>query len=185
MIHDIQRDAEKRMKKTLKQLSQELAKIRTGRARPSLLDSIQVCYFDALTPLRECASVVVEDAKTLSVTPFDKGMVAAVDKAIRNSGLGLNPIVAGYVIRVPLPPLTQERRIALAKQMKSEVEKSRVSMRNIRRDVIQSIKKLLKNALISEDEERRAQVAIQKLTDKNIKYTEALAFEKELDLMKD
>ena len=104
MIHDIQRDAEKRMKKTLKQLSQELAKIRTGRARPSLLDSIQVCYFDALTPLRECASVVVEDAKTLSVTPFDKGMVAAVDKAIRNSGLGLNPIVAGYVIRVPLPP---------------------------------------------------------------------------------
>ena len=183
MLNDIKNDAEARMKKSIESLSQALAKVRTGRAHPSILGGIKVDYYGQATPLAQVASVVVSDPRTLTVTPFDKSMVQAVDKAIQTSDLGLNPATAGQVIRVPLPPLTEERRISLVKQVKSEAESAKVSIRNIRRDANNDVKELLKAKEISEDDDRRSQDEIQKITDNYIKQVDSVLETKEKDLM--
>ena len=183
-ITDIHTDGEDRMKKALATLSHDLAKIRTGRAHPSLLDGISIVYYDVVTPLNQAASIMVEDSRTLLITPFDKATISLIDKAIRTSDLGLNPATAGQAIRIPLPPLTEERRIALVKQTKAESEKAKVSIRNIRRDANQHVKDLLKSKTIGEDEERGAEDKIQKLTDKYIAEVDKIVATKESDLMK-
>lgn len=165
MIDSIKKDAEKRMHKALEALGQHFNKIRTGRAHPSLLDGLKVDYYGAETPINQVASVNVEDARTLTVTPWEKNIVPAVEKAILKSDLGLNPATAGTVIRIPMPALTEETRRGYTKQAKQEAEQARVSVRNIRRDALAEVKELEKNKEISEDEERRAQDDIQKLTD--------------------
>jgi len=154
MIDEIIQDAEVRMKKSVDALHLELAKIRTGRAHPSLLDQVMVDYYGTMTPVKQIANVVVEDARTLMVTPWEKQMVAAIDKAIMTANLGLNPSTAGLTIRVPMPALTEERRRDLVKVVKHEAENSRVAVRNIRRDANSDVKELLKEKEISEDEER-------------------------------
>ncbi len=183
-VNEIHSDAENRMKKAISTLSHDLAKLRTGRAHPNLLDGITVLYYDVPTPLNQVASIVIEDSRTLLITPFDKSTVNLIDKAIRTSELGLNPATAGQVIRIPLPPLTEERRVALVKQTKAEAEKARVSIRNIRRDANQHVKDLLKAKAIGEDEEHHAEDKIQKLTDKYITEVDKLASSKEADLMR-
>lgn len=183
MLKEIQQEAENRMKKSVETLSHELAKLRTGRAHPSLLESLSVLFYGTPTPLNQVASITVEDARTLTITPWDKSMVQAIDKAIRTSDLGLNPATAGMVIRVPLPPLTEERRKELVKLVRSVGEEARVSVRNIRRDANAQIKDLLKAKKITEDEERRGEEAIQKLTDKFIADTDKTVSTKETELM--
>ena len=183
-INEIYSDTETRMKKAIEMLSHDLAKIRTGRAHPSLLDGLTVLYYGAPTPINQVASIVVEDSRTLLVTPFDKSTVPLIDKAIRTSELGLNPATAGLAIRIPLPALTEERRIALVKQTKGEAEKARVTIRNIRRDSNQHVKDLLKSKAIGEDDERGAEEKIQKLTDKYIAEVDKSAASKEADLMR-
>ncbi len=183
MLEQIKKDAENKMHKSIDLLKLELAKLRTGRAHPNLLDSIRVEYYGQETALNQLASVTVTDSRTLTVTPFDKNSVQAIDKAIRNSDLGLNPATAGTSIRVPLPPLTEERRLALVKQMKGCAEDARVSIRNIRRDANNHIKSLLKDKAITEDEERRAQDNVQKMTDKYIGDIDKMVHEKETDLL--
>ena len=183
MINHINKDAEKKMEKGVEALNRELSKIRTGRAHPSLLETIKVSYYDAMTPISQVATIVVEDARTLAVTPYDKSMIAKVEKAIITSSLGVNPATTGKIIRVPLPPLTEERRKDLTKQMKNEVENSRVSVRTVRRDANQTLKELLKKKEITEDLDRQGQDAIQKLTDKYIKKIEEISQSKESELM--
>ncbi len=183
MLKKIQDDAENRMKKSVETLSHQLAKLRTGRAHPSLLEGILVLYYGNPTPLNQVANITVEDARTLTVTPWEKTMAQAIDKAIRTSDLGLNPATAGTVIRVPLPPLTEERRRDLVKHVKHEAEEARVAVRNIRRDANQEVKQLLKAKSITEDEERRSEEVIQKLTDRFINEIEKLAAAKETELM--
>lgn len=183
MINEIKQEAEQRMQKSLESLSQALSKVRTGRAHPSILAGIKVDYYGQATPLNQVASVTVSDPRTLTVTAFDKTMVQAIDKAIQTSDLGLNPATAGQVIRVPLPPLTEERRIALVKQVKSEGENTKVSIRNIRRDANNDVKDLLKSKEISEDDDRRSQEEIQKITDNYIKKVDEVLSDKEKDLM--
>lgn len=183
-VNQLCSDAESRMKKAITTLSHDLAKIHTGRAHPSILDGLTIVYYDVVTPLNQVASIVVEDPRTLLITPFDKSTVNLIDKAIRSSELGLNPATAGQVIRLPLPPLTEDRRIALVKQTKAETEKAKVSIRNIRRDANQQVKDLLKAKSISEDEQRRTEEKIQKLTDKYISDSDKMAADKEADLMK-
>jgi ribosome recycling factor len=183
MINKIKTEAETKMHKSIEMLKHELAKLRTGRAHPSVLDGIHVDYYGSPTPLNQVASVTVSDVRTLTVTPFDKNMAGAIDKAIRAAELGLNPASSGTVIRVPLPPLTEERRLALVKQMKASAEEARVSIRNVRRDANNSIKALLKDKEITEDEERRAQETVQKLTDKFISDVDKMIGEKETDLL--
>lgn len=183
MINQIKTDTETRMHKSIETLKHDLGKLQTGRAHPSIVEGIMVEYYGAPMPLNQVASVTVSDPRTLSITPFDKSMTAVIDKAIRNSGLGLNPSTAGQVIRVPLPPLTEERRMALVKQMKSSAEDGRVSIRNIRRDANTHIKNLLKDKAITEDEERRAQDTIQKITDKFISEVDKMISDKEADLL--
>ena len=178
-IDDVYKDSESRMQKTVSNLSHELAKICTGRAHPSLLDGLTVMYYDVPTPINQVASIVVEDSRTLLITPFDKATVNLIDKAIRTSDLGLNPATAGQVIRVPLPALTEERRISLVKQTKAEAEKARVSIRNIRRDANQHIKDFLKSKTISEDEQHTGEEKIQKLTDQHIKEVDQIISDKE------
>ena len=163
MIDDIKKDAAGRMAKSVESLSGELAKIRTGRAHPSLLDHITVSYYGADTPLKQVASVTAEDARTLAVQPWEQGLVKAVEKAIMESDLGLNPNTAGNVIRVPIPPLTEERRRDLIRVVRHEAEQAKVAVRNIRRDANNDLKALVKEKLISEDDERRGQEIIQKL----------------------
>jgi ribosome recycling factor len=180
---DIKKDSEARMLKSIETLKHELAKLRTGRAHPSIIEGLMVEYYGTPTHLNQLASITVSDPRTLAVTPFDKTMGPAIEKAIRNSELGLNPASAGTVIRVPMPALTEERRMSLVKQMKASAEDSRVAVRNIRRDANNAIKALLKDKEITEDEERRAQDAIQKLTDKYIGEIDRLTDEKERDLM--
>lgn len=183
MIDEILKDAEVRMGKSIEALQTELAKIRTGRAHPSLLDQISVDYYGNNTPIKQVANVTVEDARTLVVTPWEKSMVQAVEKAILTSDLGLNPSSAGTVIRIPMPPLTEERRRDLVRVVKQEAEGSRVAIRNIRRDANSDFKELLKEKEISEDEERQAEDSVQKITDKFVaKVDEALAH-KEKELM--
>ena len=183
MIDDILSDAEERMKKSLDALGHHFNKIRTGRAHPSLLDGIRCEYYGADTPLNQLANVNVEDARTLVVVAFDRSMTPAIEKAIMKSDLGLNPASAGEVIRIPMPMLTQETRKGYIKQAKAEAEAARVSIRSARRDANGMLKELLKDKDISEDDDRRGQDSVQKLTDAyTAKVEEALAV-KEADLM--
>ncbi len=183
MIDDIQQDASARMAKSVEALQKAFTKIRTGRAHPSLLDQISVSYYGAESPLSQVANVTVEDSRTLKVTPWEKTMVQAIEKAIMASDLGLNPATQGMVIRIPLPPLTEERRRDLVKIVKQEAEQGRVSIRNIRRDANSEIKEALKEKMISEDEARAGEDKIQKITDQYIKEVEKHLEVKEADLL--
>ncbi|MBW7981384.1 ribosome recycling factor [Enterobacillus tribolii] len=183
MINEIKKDAEVRMDKCVDAFKTHISKVRTGRAHPSLLDGIMVEYYGSATPLRQLANVVTEDSRTLAITVFDRSLGPAVEKAIMASDLGLNPASAGTVIRVPLPPLTEERRKDLIKLVRGEAEQGRVSVRNVRRDANEKIKALLKDKAIGEDEERKAQDEIQKLTDLMIKKIDTSLSEKEAELM--
>jgi ribosome recycling factor len=183
MIDDIKKDATTRMAKSVESLGHDLAKIRTGRAHPGLLDHIMVNYYGTETPLKQVAQVNVEDARTLSITPWERSMIQAVEKAILTSDLGLNPNTAGTVIRVPMPALTEERRRDLVKVVRQEGEQAKVSIRNVRRDANAELKGLVKEKLISEDDERRGIEIIQKLTDKYIKEVDAAVEKKESDMM--
>ena len=184
MIDEIIKDADTRMQKSIDSLKGELAKIRTGRAHPSLLEHIMVDYYGSDTPLSQVASIGVEDARTLTITPWERPMVQAIEKAIMKSDLGLNPNSAGAVIRVPMPQLTEERRRELVKVVHNEGENGKIAIRNIRRDANSDFKSLEKNKDISEDEEHKAQTDIQSLTDKFVKEVDALVIAKEEDLMK-
>lgn len=182
MINDLKKDCEVRMRKSLDSLDQAFMKVRTGRAHPAILKDIQVSYYGSDTPLNQVANISIEDARTLLVQPFDRTMLQAIDKAIRTSDLGLNPITAD-VIRIPLPPLTEETRRNMQKTARAEAENARVAVRNIRRDVLADIKELLKEKEISEDEERRASDDVQKITDKFIADIEKALQAKEAELM--
>ncbi|MBC3764890.1 ribosome recycling factor [Neptunicella marina] len=183
MIEDLQKDASSRMDKSISALKSQLAKVRTGRAHPSLLDSISVNYYGADTPLNQLANVVAEDARTLALTVFDKSASAAVEKAIMQSDLGLNPMSAGAVIRIPLPPLTEERRKDLIKVVRGEAEQARVAIRNIRRDANSDVKELLKEKEIGEDDARKAEDNIQSITDDFVKTIDQMLAAKEKELM--
>lgn len=183
MINEVKKDAQERMKKSVESLDHAFAKIRTGRAHPSILDSVMVSYYGADTPLRQVANVNVEDSRTLALTVFDRSMIQAVEKAIMTSDLGLNPATAGTTIRVPMPALTEETRKGFTKQARSEAENARVAVRNIRRDALGQLKDLQKEKEISEDEERRAADEVQKLTDKYIAEIDKALEAKESDLM--
>lgn len=182
-MNNVIQGAKKRMQKTIENLQNDFKKLRSGRAHPSLLDQVQVSYYGNDTPLSQVANINVEDARTLSISPYDRQMVAVIEKAIRTSDLGLNPATSGTVIRIPLPPLTEERRKDLVKVVKQEAEQARVSIRNIRRDANTEIKALLKDKTISEDDERRGEDQVQKLTDEFIANVDKLLSEKEQDLM--
>lgn len=183
MIDDIKKDAAQRMTKSVEALVENFAKLRTGRAHPSLLDHLHVNYYGSDVPLKQVAAVNVEDARTLAVQPWEQNMVKVVEKAIMESDLGLNPNTAGNVIRVPLPPLTEERRRDMTRIVRHEAEQARVAVRNIRRDANKDLDGLVKEKLISEDDERRGQEIIQKLTDQHIKEIDELLEKKEQDLM--
>ena len=183
MIDDIKQDTEDRMGKALDALSHNVNKIRTGRAHPSLLDSIRLEYYGAETPLNQLANINIEDARTLSVVAFDKAITPDIERAIMKSDLGLNPATAGDVMRIPMPVLTEETRKGYIKQARGEAESARVSVRSARRDGLGLLKELLKEKEISEDEERRAHDVIQKLTDDYVARVEVALGEKEADLM--
>jgi ribosome recycling factor len=183
MIDDIQKRTAERMGKSIESLKHELAKIRTGRAHPSLLDHVTVSYYGNEVPLSQTANITIEDARTLAVTPWERNMIQAIEKAILTSDLGLNPNTAGTVIRVPMPPLTEERRRDLIKVVRHEAENARVAIRNIRRDANTELKNALKDKAISEDDERKGQEQIQKLTDQFVKEVDGLLEIKEKDLM--
>ena len=182
-IADIKKTVEQKMQKSVDAFKNELTKIRTGRAHPGILDQVQIDYYGSMVPISQVANVTLMDARTISVQPWEKGMGAKIEKAIRESDLGLNPSSQGDLIRVPMPPLTEERRLALVKQMKASAEEARVSIRNVRRDANNSIKALLKDKVITEDEERRAEESIQKITDKFILDVDKMVSEKETDLL--
>ena len=183
MIEEIKKDASERMNKSVLLLKNGFTKIRTGRAHTSLLDHITVEYYGSQVPLNQVANINVEDSRTLKVSPWEKDMVQIIEKVIVNSDLGLNPTTAGTIIRIPLPALTEERRKDLIRVVKHEAEGGRIAIRNIRRDAISDIKDLYKEKIISEDDERRAEDAIQVLTDKYIKEIDNILNEKEKDLM--
>lgn len=183
MIQNIKMTTLARMGKSLEVLKHELAKLRTGRAHASLLDHVTVPYYGADMPLSQVANIAVADARLLTVTAWDKNMVAAIEKAILTSDLGLNPNTSGTVIRVPLPPLTEERRRDMIKVVRAEAEGGRVAIRNIRRDAISELKNLIKDKHISEDDERRAQDDVQKMTDKHIADLDKLLAAKEAELL--
>jgi len=183
MIADVKKAAEQKMQKSVETLKHDLGKVRTGRAHAGLLDHIRVDYYGSMMPINQVANVTLADAHTISVQPWEKKMVHAVEKAIRDSDLGVNPATSGDVIRVPMPALTEERRKELVKVVHKEAENSRVAVRNIRRDAITHLKDLLKSKSISEDEERRAQEEVQKLTDRHIGEVDKLLHLKEAELM--
>ena len=183
MLDEIKKDAGERMSKSVAALNQELTKIRTGRAHTSLLDHITVEYYGSQVPLNQVSNVNVEDSRTLTVTPWEKEMVPVIEKAIMGSDLGLNPATAGTVIRVPLPPLTEERRKDMIRVVRNEAEGGRIAVRNIRRDAIHDVKDLMKEKMIGEDDEHRAEDEIQAITDKYIAEIDALLAEKESELM--
>ncbi|MCK7460106.1 ribosome recycling factor [Idiomarina aminovorans] len=183
MIREIIEDAKDRMKKSVESLQSQMSKVRTGRAHPSILDSVMVNYYGADTPLNQLANITTEDSRTLALTVFDKSASTAVEKAIMNSDLGLNPTSAGAVIRIPLPALTEERRRDLVKIVRAEAENGRIAVRNIRRDANGDIKDLLKEKEITEDEEHNAEDEIQKLTDIFVKKIDEALKAKEEDLM--
>jgi ribosome recycling factor len=183
VINEIRKDADSRMEKSVEAFKNQISKIRTGRASPSILDGIMVEYYGSATPLRQLANITVEDSRTLAINLFDRSLGSAVEKAIMSSDLGLNPNSAGSVIRVPLPPLTEERRKDLIKVVRGEAEQGRVAVRNVRRDANDKVKALLKDKEISEDEDRRSQEDIQKMTDAYIKLLDAALADKEKELM--
>jgi len=183
MISAIKQDAETRMGKSIESLKHDLTKLRTGRANPSLLDQVMISYYGSDVPISQVANISVADARMLTLTPWEKGVAQDVEKAIRNSDLGLNPAASGDVIRVPLPALTEERRREMIKRVKSEGEAARVAIRNIRRDANHDFKDLLKEKEITEDDERQAQDDVQKLTDKSVAEVDKLLEIKEKDLM--
>jgi ribosome recycling factor len=182
-IGEIRKQATEKMAKSVDTLKHDLAKVRTGRAHPGILDSIRVDYYGTEMPINQVANVTLSDARTISIQPFEKKMAQVIEKAIRDSDLGVNPASSGDVIRVPMPALTEERRRELTKIVKHEGENAKVAVRNIRRDAIQHLKNLLKEGEVSEDEEKRAQDEVQKLTDKSIVDIDRLVAEKEKDLM--
>lgn len=183
MIEDIKKDTRIRMTKSLDALQVELAKIRTGRAHPSLLEHVHVEYYGSNVPLSQAANVVIEDARTLAVSAWDKAMIPLIEKAIMTSDLGLNPVTAGTTIRIPLPPLTEERRVSLGKIVHNEGENTKIAIRNIRRDANNSLSELLKSKDISEDDNRRGETDIQKITDDHVKQTDDLVAVKEQELL--
>jgi ribosome recycling factor len=183
MINDIKKDAEQRMQRGIEALKEEMRRLRTGRAHAGLLEQVSVEYYGTTVPVKQTANITVEDARTLVVTPWEKQMVGAVEKAILNSGLGLNPVTAGTVIRVPLPPMTEERRKDLVKVVRSQAEAGRVSVRGVRRDALGDLKDLFKEKLIAEDDERRGEDEIQKLTDRYVAQIDALLKDKEAEIM--
>jgi ribosome recycling factor len=182
MLEDLKKDCAVRMRKSLDALEQAFSRVRTGRAHPSMLKDVMVPYYGTDTPLMQVANVNVDDARTLIVQPYERTMVAAIDKAIRNSNLGLNPVTAD-VIRVPLPSLTEQTRKDMQKLARNETEGARIAIRNIRRDVLADIKDLEKEKEISEDDERRASEEVQKITDKSVAEADRMLADKEAELM--
>ncbi|MGN0918715.1 MAG: ribosome recycling factor [Oxalobacter sp.] len=182
-ISEVKKSAETKMSKSVDSLKTDLAKVRTGRANPGILDHVQVDYYGNPTPINQVANITLIDGRTISVQPWEKKMVNAVEKAIRDSDLGLNPSSVGDIIRVPMPPLTEERRREMVKLVKTEGEDAKVAVRNIRRDANEYLKKMVKDKTCSEDEERRAQDDIQKLTDKYVRQIDGLLAEKEKEVM--
>jgi ribosome recycling factor len=183
VIDTIQKDALSRMEKCVEATKAQMTKVRTGRAHPALLDSIQVSYYGTLTPLKQVGNISIEDSRTLAVSVFDRSMIQAVEKAIMSSDLGLNPMSAGAVIRIPLPALTEERRRDLVKVVRAEAENGRVAVRNVRRDANSEVKKLEKDKACTEDDVRRSEDEIQKMTDLHIKKIDELLTAKEAELM--
>ncbi|MBU3826616.1 MAG: ribosome recycling factor [Candidatus Anaerobiospirillum merdipullorum] len=183
MVNEVKQQANERMQKALDSLVSRLSKIRTGRAQPGLLDGIMVDYYGSATPLRQVAQVNVEDARTLKLTVFDRNAIKEVERAIQKSDLGLNPVTAGTDIRVPLPPLTEDRRKELVKVVRGEAEQTRVEIRNIRRDANDQLKKMQKDKSISEDEQRTGEEQVQKLTDSFVKKCDEILSGKEKELM--
>jgi len=183
MIDDLKKDGEQRMRKSVEALKEEFKRLRTGRAHTGLLEHITVEYYGSRVPISQAATVSVEDARTLLVSPWEKQMVPAVEKAILTSDLGLTPVTAGLAIRVPLPPMTEERRKEMARVVRSETETGRVAVRNIRRDILSDVKDFLKEKLITQDDERRAQDEVQQLTDKYVAQMDGLLNDKEKEIM--
>jgi ribosome recycling factor len=183
MIADIKKTAEQKMAKTVETLKHDLQKVRTGRAHTGLLDHLHVDYYGSPMPITQCANITLADARTIAVQPWEKKMVQVIEKAIRDSDLGLNPATSGDVIRVPMPALTEERRRDLIKVVRHEAEDARVAVRNVRRDANEHLKKLLKDHAVAEDDERHAQIDVQKLTDRSIADIDKVLAAKEADLM--
>ena len=183
MLDDLKKDCIQRMVKCVQQFQADTKKLRTGRAHPSLVENLKVDYYGTETPLNQLANISIEDARTLLINPWDKGAVQAVEKAIYKSELGLTPNTAGSVIRVPLPPLTEERRRDITKVVRADAENARIAVRNVRRDVLGDVKDAVKEKLISQDDEKRAQDEIQKLTDKHVADIDAALAAKEKELM--
>lgn len=183
MISEVKKNTEAKMQKSIEALKNDLAKVRTGRAHTGLLDHVQVDYYGSMVPVNQVANITLVDARTIGVQPWEKGMGAKIEKAIRDSDLGLNPAAQGDLIRVPMPPLTEERRRDLTKVVKGEGENAKVAVRNLRRDANNSLKEGVKSKDISEDDERRTQDDIQKLTDKYIAEVDKLVAQKEAELM--
>ena len=183
MLDDIKKDAQVRMAKCVQTFQTDMKKLRTGRAHPSLIEHLKVDYYGNETPLNQVANIAVEDGRTLVVSPWEKTMVQPIEKAIHKSDLGLTPMTAGTVIRVPMPPLTEERRRDISKILRQDAEGARVAIRNVRRDVMQDVKEALKEKLITQDDERKAETDIQKLTDKHIADVETLLVAKEKEIM--
>ena len=182
-VSELKQNADQKMQKSIESLKNDLSKVRTGRAHPSLLDQVHVDYYGSPTPLSQVANLTLIDARTIGVQPWEKNMIAPVEKAIRESDLGLNPASMGDLIRVPMPALTEERRKELVKVVKHEGESAKIAVRNIRRDANEHLKKLLKDKDISEDDERRAQDDVQKMTDKFVAEVDKLVTQKEADIM--
>ncbi len=183
MIEEIQRDAGSRMRKTVDSTRSDMAKIRTGRATVSLLDHLTVEYYGTITPINQVATISVSDARTLVVQPWEKSMISAIEKSILESDLGLNPVTAGEIMRIPLPPMTEERRVGLGKVVKQVGENGKIAIRNIRRDAIAMVRDLCKEKEITRDEEKAAESAMQDLTDKYIRIVEQVVAEKEKEVM--
>jgi ribosome recycling factor len=183
MLEDVKKDATQRMQKSVQAFRNDLKKLRTGRAHPSLVEHLKVEYYGNDVPLLQVASISVEDARTLAVSPWERNMVQVIEKAILRSDLGLTPSTAGQVIRIPLPALTEERRRELTKVVRHEAENARVGVRNVRRDVMSELKEMLKEKLLSQDDEKRAHEEVQKLTDKHIAEIDHVLAEKEKELM--
>lgn len=183
-VSDVKQVADQKMNKSIESLQHDLAKVRTGRAHPSLLDQVHVDYYGSPTPLSQVANLTLIDARTIGVQPWEKNMIGPIEKAIRESDLGLNPATQGDLIRVPMPALTEERRKELVKVVKQEAESAKVAVRNIRRDANEQLKKLLKDKEATEDEERRAQDDVQKMTDKFVAEIDKIVTQKEAEIMK-
>lgn len=183
MINDIKKESEQRMHRAIEAVKEEMRRLRTGRAHAGLLETVMVEYYGTNVPIKQTANVSVEDARTILVTPWEKQMVSAVEKAIINAGLGLNPVTAGQVIRVPLPPMTEERRREIVKVVRAQAEHGRVAVRTARREALADLKDLLKEKLVTEDDDRRGQDEIQKLTDRFVGQIDALLKDKEAEIM--